>query len=128
MRTTPYAYPTERIALPRRLVPRRGATVVADTLRAIHNAPATLFEPGDHIQFEDAAGFAHSILILDIRSCGRVDAAAYLGRPYYLKINLGDLLKLRVIRVERMEEADLAMYRSWVRMDEPAVERLEVAA
>jgi hypothetical protein len=130
MRTTPHAYPTERIALPRRLVPRRQATVVADTLRAIHNAPATLFSSGDLIEFEDAAGSVHSILILDIRPCGHVDAAAYRGRPYYLGINLGDLLKLRVVRVERMDEANLAMYRSWVKMDEPSAEceRLEVAA
>jgi hypothetical protein len=31
-------------------------SVVADTLPAIHNAPATLFKAVDLIQFEDAAG------------------------------------------------------------------------
>jgi len=87
-----------------------------------------LFEPGDLIEFEDAAGSVQSILILDIRPCGHVDAAAYLGRPYHLGINLGDLLKLRVVRVERMVEENLTMYRSWVKMDEPGSKRLEVAA
>lgn len=128
MRTTPHAYPTERVALPRRLVPRRPAKVVADILKALRNPPSTLFAAGDLIHFEDATGSVHSILIIDIRACGHVDAAVYLGRPYYLGTNLGDLLKLRVTRIERFSAADLAMYRSWLQMDDLSIERLEVAA
>ncbi len=128
MQTIPQVQTPDRIALPRRLVPRRPAKVVADTLKALRNVPAVLFSSGDLIEFEDATDSMHSILILEIHPCGHVDAAAYLGRPYYLGINLGDLLKLRVVRVERMGEANLAMYRSWVKMDEPVIDRLEVAA
>jgi hypothetical protein len=134
MRTTPHAYPTERIALPRRLVPRRPAKVVADTFRAIHNAPATLFSTGDLIQFEDAAGSRRWILILDICCNGHVDAAVYDGRPHYVAITLGDLLKLRIVCVERMESDDVAMYCRMLKRDLPAhyerveADRLEVAA
>ncbi len=132
MRTTPHAYPTERIALPRRLVPRRQATVVADTLKALRNAPATLFSSGDLIEFEDAGGARRWILILDICRTGNVDAAVYDGRPHYLAITLADLLKLRIVCVERMETGDVEMYRRMLNLDPPAdhgqAERLEVAA
>lgn len=131
MRTTPHAYPTERIALPRRLVPRRPAKVVADTVKALRNAPATLFSSGDLIEFEDATGERRWILVLDIHSSGHVDAAVYDGRPHYLAITLGDLLALRIVCVERMEPHDVAMYRRMLDFDGSAsgrVERLEVAA
>jgi hypothetical protein len=119
MRTTQHAYPTERIALPRRLVPRRQARVVADTLRAIQNPPATLFASGDMIEFKDAAGWRRWILVLDILPCGHVDAAVYDGRPHYVGITVGDLLKLRIVCVEHLEADDVAMYRRWLQLDPP---------
>ncbi len=134
MRTTPHAYPTERIALPRRLVPRRQARVVADTLKAMRNVPATLFSSADLIQFEDSTGSRRWILILDICRSGHVDAAVYDGRPHYVAVTLGDLLKLRIVSVERMEADDVAMYRRTMQLDLPAdhgqvrADRLEAAA
>ncbi len=48
---------------------------------------------------------------LDIRTCGHVDAAVYDGLPHYLAVTLGDLLKLLIVSIERMEADDVAMYR-----------------
>ena len=72
--------------------------------------------------------------LLDILSCGHVDAAVYDGLPHYLGTTLRDLLKFRIICVERMEADDVVMYRRLLQLDPPAdhgkarAERLEVAA
>lgn len=97
----------------RRLPPKQ-PRIVTETMKAIRQRPAALFLSGDVVHFEDRDGRAHSLMILDIHADGNVDAAVYLGRPYPITITLGDLLNMRVVRIEKFKESDVAMYRSWL--------------
>jgi hypothetical protein len=115
LKVIPQVQTPDRIALPRRLVPRRQPQVVTDTLRSIRNPPPTLFNAGDLIQFEDRSGNQCWILLLEIRRDGKVDAAVYNGQPHPIDINLGDLLKLRIIRTERMHAETFETYRRALR-------------
>jgi len=115
MRTNPHALPTERIALPRRLVPRRPANaqpgVVIDVLAAFNAPPACRFEVGDNVRVQDAQGWHYWILILGIHPCGFVDACVYDGVPHYIGVTIEDLSALRTISVENEGVEAVDVYR-----------------
>ncbi|KQV34445.1 MULTISPECIES: hypothetical protein [unclassified Rhizobium] len=111
MQTENHAHTIDRISLPRRLVPRRPSNAVSKVLTAIAFTPPSRFFVGDIVRFQDVEGWTHIITILGTRPCGFVDAMTYDGRAHYIGITLEEISALRVIRVERMDQEDVDMYR-----------------
>lgn len=124
MRAITRAKKTERVCLPRRLVPRRPISYVGKMYARIYEDNIARFQVGDEITFESNDRRKHHLVILGIRPGGFVDTVIHDGRSYHLITTLEDLARLRVIRVERFGLENVAMYRQMFKLDEI----LEVAA
>lgn len=117
MRSTTHAQKPDRLALPRRLVPRRPNKTVKGFLDAIKVVPIARFCVGDMIHFKCADGWRHVVTILGILPGGVVDAMVYDGRPHYVGITIADLMPLRVTHLETMGPNDVGMYRRLLKLD-----------
>lgn len=104
-----------REALPRALVGRRQPTFLEEF--AMDNADR--FKVGEMINVSKPDGSQAWILILGIQDCGKVEAAFWTGLPQPFETTVDELSHLRVIRVEKMGQEDVAMYRQWVGLDVP---------
>lgn len=127
MRTQTLAHRLERVALPRRLVPRRQMVqaqshFVSDFYSALDNSPSR-YAVGDMIEFADNQGRSHFLTILGLNAGGFIDGMIYDGQPHYVCFRMEELAFLRIRRLERMRLEDVAIYRN-----ELGLETQEVAA
>ena len=116
MRTQTLAHRTERVSLPRRLVPRRRmiqaqSHFVSEFYSALDNSPSR-YAVGDMIEFADNQGRSHFLTILGLNAGGSIDGMIYDGQPHHVCIKMQDLAFLRVRRLDRMRLEDVAIYRN----------------
>lgn len=102
-----------REALPRALVGRRRPSFLEEF--TMENADR--FKAGDMMNVSKPDGTQAWVLILGIQDCGKVEAAFWTGLPQLFETTVDELARLRVIRVEKMEQADVEMYRQWVGLE-----------
>jgi hypothetical protein len=102
-----------REQLPRALVGRRRPTFLEEF--TMENADR--FKAGDMLNVSKPDGSQAWILILGIQDCGKVEAAFWIGLPQLFETTVDELARLRVIRVEKMGQADVEMYRQWVGLE-----------
>lgn len=125
MRTQTFAHRTERVALPRRLVPRRRMVqsqshFVSEFYDSLDNSPSR-YAVGDMIEFADNQGRSHFLTILGLNADGSIDGMIYDGQPHRVCIKMQDLAFLRVRRLDRMRLEDVAIYRSELGLDTQGV-------
>lgn len=75
---------------------------------------ADRYKAGDMINVSKPDGSQAWILILGIQDCGKVEEAFCIGLPQLFETTVDELARLRVIRVEKMGQADVEIYRQWV--------------
>ncbi len=105
-----------REALPRALVGRR-PTFLEEF--AIENADR--FRVGEMINVSKPDGTQAWILVLGMKPCGTVEAAFWTGLPHLFETTVDELARLRIIRVEKLGQEDIEMYRQWVGLDPQTV-------
>ncbi|MFB2553912.1 hypothetical protein [Ensifer soli] len=113
MRTQSHAIKPDRIALPRRLVPRTPQCVL-DLLRQLNNPPPTRFAVGDMITYVGTDGFRRCVTILGLDGGNNADVMVYDGTPNYAFITIEELSCLRIIEITCMSLADVDMYRRFL--------------
>ena len=121
MRTQTFAHRTERVALPRRLVPRRRMVqslshFVSEFYDALDNSPPR-YAVGDMLEFSDNQGRSHFLTILGLKTGGSVDGMIYDGQPHYVCFRMEELAFLRVRRLDCMRLEDVAIYRNELGLD-----------
>ena len=121
----------ERVVLPRSLVGRPALPIVSceyvfEVDEALEAASLggdwDRFNVGDIITFEAWDGRHRIITILGIHKQARgaggyADGMVYDGQPHYLMATLQELSKLRILKLDTMGLADVAMYRRLIGLD-----------
>lgn len=115
---THISMPTNRTALPRRLVPRRtGADVKESFYGSVWDLPnPPIFQVGDMVHFEKANGSQWIVTILDIDG-DDIMLMFYDGQPYILNAKTDRLRNLRILAMDTMSADDVEMYRRLLWLD-----------
>lgn len=106
-----------REQLPRALVGRRRPSFLEDF--AMENADR--FKAGEMLNVAKPDGSQAWVLILGMKPCGTVEAAFWTGLPHPFETTVDELARLRVLRVEKLGQEDIEMYRQWTGLDPQSV-------
>lgn len=114
---THVSMPTNRTALPRRLVPRRtGADIMESFYARVWDLPnPPIFQVGDMVHFEKTES-RWIVTILDIDG-DDITLMFYDGQPYILNTTTDRLRSLRILATDKMSAGDVEMYRRLLRLD-----------
>jgi len=87
----------------------RRARVISEFQASIADAPSR-FRVGDIITYEDAEGWHRVVTVLLLTPSGGAAVMIYDGQPHFEAIDLADLNRLRVMKIDFMEQEDVEMY------------------